>query len=392
MSCGLLISMFAAIGTNWMETERLDAFVRQLAQDQARHFVSSLDDQRDHRGAEETLDGFVFAHVKLPNGSTAVKFEHAGLPVPLREKLQRLHQNADNEHLDFTLDGHSYMFLAFTVKETGIQFSGLYRVGDELSSHLSHQVFWSVIGVIGVVLSTTLILIPIIGRLERQVLRHAHDAIDANIDALATLGSAIAKRDSDTDAHNYRVTLYAIRLAEKIGLEHDAMRNLIRGAFLHDVGKIAIPDAILLKQGRLSVDEFSIMKTHVQHGVDIVRDSRWLKAAVKVIACHHEKYDGNGYPSGLAGEKIPVLARIFSIVDVFDALTSRRPYKEALPLKDALDLMRAESGRHFDPVILGNFMPIAGDLHAMLNSAEEESTARQALHRELRRYFLRPDL
>lgn len=194
----------------------------------------------------------------------------------------------------------------------------------------------------------------------------------ANVTTLELLGAAIAKRDSDTSAHNFRVTVYAVRLAEAIGADATGIRGLIKGAFLHDVGKIAIPDQILLKPGRLDEAEFAIMRTHVDHGVDIVGKSPWLEDAVDVVRCHHEKFDGSGYVAGLAGEAIPLNARIFAIADVFDALTSRRPYKEPMSVEKSLSIISESAGSHFDPALVAAFLPIAGALHAEFASLEDD--------------------
>ena len=189
------------------------------------------------------------------------------------------------------------------------------------------------------------------------------------------LGSAIAKRDSDTDAHNYRVTFYSVRLAEAIGLDEPKIRSLIKGAFLHDVGKIAIRDATLLKPGRLNTEEFTEMQSHVQHGLEIVENAGWLADAGQVI----------GYPNGLAGEAIPITARIFAIADVFDALTSARPYKEAIPPDQSLAILREGAGRHFDPALLEAFEPLAPVLYATMS--RQEDALRATLDEVIRPYL-----
>lgn len=232
---------------------------------------------------------------------------------------------------------------------------------------------------------TALIIYPIVRglivKLEKQTMQLTY----ANIDIIKVLGSAIAKRDSDTDAHNYRVTLYAVRLAETVGLDERRIGSLMKGAFLHDVGKIAVRDAILLKPGRLSTEEFTEMKSHVQHGLEIVENASWLADAREVVGCHHEKYDGSGYPNQLAGEAIPIAARVFAVADVFDALTSVRPYKQALASDQALAIMREGAGRHFDPALIEAFASIAPDLHAAFN--QDEDAPRQILDQVARRYI-----
>ena len=232
---------------------------------------------------------------------------------------------------------------------------------------------------------TALFIYPIIRSLIARLEKQAVQLVYANVDTLKVLGSAIAKRDSDTDAHNYRVTFYSVRLAEAAGLDEKHMRGLIKGAFLHDVGKIAIRDSILLKPGSLDSGEYSEMQSHVRHGLDIVENASWLADAAQVVGGHHEKYDGSGYPNHLGGEAIPLTARIFAIADVFDALTSERPYKKSMPPDEALAIMRQDAGRHFDPVLFAAFEPLAPALFAAINLQDE------ALHRMLnelaRRYF-----
>ena len=215
----------------------------------------------------------------------------------------------------------------------------------------------------GIVLLTTAILYPAINRLLRRVSGLSTELLHANLEILNVLGSAIAKRDSDTDIHNCRVTIYAIRIAQEMGLADDEIRSLIKGALLHDVGKIGIRDSILLKQGSLTPGEFEEMKQHVRHGLDIVGRSAWLGDAAPVVGGHHEWYDGTGYLEGRRGSDIPRTARIFALADVFDALTSRRPYKEAMGYKESMEIITEGRGVHFDPDILDALVRIAPSLY-----------------------------
>lgn len=215
----------------------------------------------------------------------------------------------------------------------------------------------------GIVLLTTLILYPVINRLLRRVSGLSADLLHANLEILNVLGSAVAKRDNDTDAHNFRVTIYAVRIAEEMGLGEGEVRTLIKGAFLHDVGKIGISDAILLKPSDLTPEEYEEMKRHVGHGLDIVKRSAWLRDAALVVGGHHEKYDGTGYLARTGREAIPRVARIFAIADVFDALTSKRPYKEAFGFEKAMEVMEKGRGTHFDPEILSAFARVARPLY-----------------------------
>jgi HD-GYP domain-containing protein (c-di-GMP phosphodiesterase class II) len=242
---------------------------------------------------------------------------------------------------------------------------------------------------IGFVLGTAALLYPVVARLLARLESLSRSLLDANLETLSLMGSAIAKRDSDTDAHNYRVTVYAVRVGEAMELDDDALRSLVKGAFLHDVGKLGIRDAILLKPGRLDAAEFAEMKQHVRHGLDIVTRSPWLRDAVAVVGHHHEKWDGSGYGEGLRGEAIPLPARIFAVADVFDALTSRRPYKDPLPVAEALAILEQGRGTHFDPGVLDRFAPLAAELHACF--AGEDGVARRAVAALTERYF-RTDL
>lgn len=267
-------------------------------------------------------------------------------------------------------------------------FEGVFVIDPATLSRLRQELAMSLLTILAVILVTTLVLYPVILTLNRDVMRYSRDLLKGNIELMEVLGSAIAKRDSDTSAHNYRVSIYAVKLAEAAGLPDDAVRDLIGGAFLHDVGKIGISDAILLKPARLDEREFSVMKTHVALGVDILAKSNWLQRARDVVEFHHEKYDGNGYLKGLRGEEIPVTARVFAIVDVFDALTSRRPYKEPFPFREAMAIIKGQAGSHFDPRLVAVFADMIGPLFdAIAQSSDRE--VEQMLRGLIERYFLR---
>ena len=265
-------------------------------------------------------------------------------------------------------------------------FEGVFAIDDATMAELHNEVLVSLATTLVAVLITTLVLYPVILSLNRNVLRQARGLLLGNIELMEVLGSAIAKRDSDTNIHNYRVSIYAVRLAEACNLDGETIRNLIAGAFLHDVGKIGISDNILLKPGRLDEAEFAVMRTHVTLGVDIIKKSAWLDHARDVVEFHHEKFDGSGYMTGLAGDAIPVNARIFAIVDVFDALTSRRPYKEPMTLGDAMAIINEQSGRHFDPAMVAKFETIIAPLHAAVSGADDR-TVEAMLRQLIESYF-----
>lgn len=248
----------------------------------------------------------------------------------------------------------------------------IWAVPSERVAQLEQRTRQSLLLVLLVVSFTTLLLYPFIVSLDRKVRAHAQQILIDDLELVAVLGSALEQRDSDTNLHNLRVTVYSLALAERVGLPRERVRELMAGAFLHDIGKIGVPDAILHKEGALTELEFAQMKLHVSRGLAITEHSAWLRLARDVIAGHHERFDGSGYPQGLAGEAIPLTARLFAIADVFDALSSRRPYKEAFALERSLELMQQEAGSHFDPSLLAAFVAIAPALHARVRSLDRE--------------------
>lgn len=263
---------------------------------------------------------------------------------------------------------------------------GVFTPSPEIISEVRRKALFTMLIAIGIVIMTTAILFPVILTLTRRLSEFSVKLLDCNLEVLETLGSAIALRDSDTNAHNYRVTIISVRIAEAADLSPAEIRTLIKGAFLHDVGKIGIRDNVLLKPGRLNDDEFKTMKKHVNHGQEIVRRSAWLHDSLKVVGYHHEKVNGKGYLEGLKREDIPVTARIFAIADVFDALTSKRPYKEPLSFDETMKILREGHGIHFDPDLLVIFEGIAKSLYDRLSGREE--IPREELQEIIEKYFV----
>lgn len=178
------------------------------------------------------------------------------------------------------------------------------------------------------------------------------------------LGRAAEYRDNETGMHVMRMCRYSQLLALKAGMSSHEAELMLLAAPMHDIGKIGIPDAILLKQGELTEDEWKVMMTHVEIGAHIIGDdsSDLMQMARTVALTHHEQWNGKGYPNGLAGEQIPLAGRIAAVADVFDALISTRPYKQPWPLDKALDYMRREAGQQFDPRLVQLFLEIIPDV------------------------------
>jgi putative two-component system response regulator len=171
------------------------------------------------------------------------------------------------------------------------------------------------------------------------------DELESAESLLLALGRAIEARDRGTDAHCHRLAHYATAVGRELALDDNQLRALYRGAFLHDIGKIGIPDAILLKPGPLTTDEFEIAKQHVVIGDRLCQGMRSLRSVQPIVRHHHERLDGSGYPDGLRGDQIPLLAQIMGVVDVFDAITSDRPYRTALSHTDGMAELKLEVGR-----------------------------------------------
>jgi putative nucleotidyltransferase with HDIG domain len=181
-------------------------------------------------------------------------------------------------------------------------------------------------------------------------------------DTLQALGAAIDLRDDETAGHSQRVCRYSLEIARAMDWSEKQLESLVRGAYLHDIGKLGIPDDILLKPGPLTEDERKFMQQHVQIGFDVVKDIPFLADAAEIILMHHEQYGGAGYPRGLKGEEILLGARIFAVADTLDAMTSDRPYRRASSFQSARDTIRGLSGSQFDPQVVDVFLNIPEDI------------------------------
>ena len=190
--------------------------------------------------------------------------------------------------------------------------------------------------------------------LEQRVAERTRELEDAHVEILQRLAAAAEFRGDETGEHTQRVGRLAALIAEQMGLPAATVDNIRRGAPLHDVGTIGIPDSIMLKQAALTQDEQRIMRTHVTIGARMLAGGRsaLVQMAERIALSHHERWDGKGYPDRLAGERIPVEARVVAVADFFDALTHKRPYRPAFPLQKTFAMIGDESGGHFDPVVV----------------------------------------
>jgi len=208
------------------------------------------------------------------------------------------------------------------------------------------------------------------GRL-RSTMQDLERSYDITLEAM---GDALDLRDEETEGHSKRVTAYTIALAQAMGLESEELRLIARGAFLHDIGKIATPDRILLKPGRLSEEEMRIMKEHCERGYEMVRKIPFLREAAEIVYAHQERFDGAGYPRGLRGEEIPLGARIFAIADSLDAMTSDRPYRKGTTFAAAKEEIVRCAGKQFDPQIVDTFLAMPNETWSGLRAEIEKAS------------------
>lgn len=205
----------------------------------------------------------------------------------------------------------------------------------------------------------------------KQLYATLEESYESTLQALVT---ALDFRDNETQGHSFRVVEYAVMVAERMGVHGDELTWIRRGSILHDVGKIGVPDAILRKPGKLDAEEWEVMKQHPELGHEMLRHIRFLAPALDIVRSHQERFDGTGYPDGLKGEAIPLGARIFAVVDTFDAMTSDRPYRKALSIKAAADEILRCAGKQFDPKVAEAFLSIP---------AERWREVRERVHREV---------
>lgn len=207
-----------------------------------------------------------------------------------------------------------------------------------------------------------------------EELKHAMETITAaSLETIHRLSTAAEYKDEDTGLHIKRMSLYSAAVAKRMGLDEHTVQTILYAAPMHDIGKIGIPDNILLKPGKHDAAEWEIMKQHTLIGAEILKDSdaEFIKMGEVIARSHHEKWDGSGYPDGLKGTEIPIAGRITAIADVFDALVSKRPYKEAFSLEKSLEIIKDGRGTHFDPEVLDAFFAIEDEILAIKKRCDD---------------------
>jgi putative nucleotidyltransferase with HDIG domain len=211
-----------------------------------------------------------------------------------------------------------------------------------------------------------------------EMLRKALADLERSYDiTLEALGDALDLKDAETEGHSKRVTAFTIAIARAMELPQERVRIIARGVFLHDVGKMAIPDAILRKPGRLSLQEQAVMREHAHLGYQLLRNIPFLQEAAEIVYSHQERYDGSGYPRGLRGDQIPLGARIFAIADTFDAITSDRPYRAAQSIPSGRREIERHASKQFDPEIVKVFLSVPEKIWQDLRHEIEAQSAKR---------------
>ena len=359
--------------------------------------LESAEGQQNARKAADSITGGLFdiAEIYDPQGhKVAESMSEQGAVIEpfLAPHGAPQYQQASYESVELSRDWVLRVFVPLrdTPGDSQGAISGYFEGVRIIPAWQREQIFNSSLTVamlIGLAsLLSGALIFPLVAFLSTDNDRKAREVLDSHISMMEALGRAIAKRDSDTGAHNYRVAWIAAQIAERMSLAGREMQALIAGSFLHDVGKIGIPDAILLKPGKLDAEEMAVMRTHVEQGEQIVKGMGWLDGAHAVVAGHHEKWNGSGYPRALSGEQIPLAARIFAVADVFDALCSKRPYKEPMGFDAAMTILAKDTGSHFDPAVMLVFSRIAKTLYQRLEHSDE-ADSRQLLEDCVRKHF-----
>lgn len=398
------LSLLAGTVAFYVQWERVNRSVFELTVNESKRFIEHIDAVGlEHVGiletqAKEFLKGdFISLRLYGVDKKKILEAFDPGMEDRRRSLPAHVHDLApgeiDHHHMSW-VDGRLLMQVLLPVAgNDGVMrgyFEGVYAVNADTLGDIKAGMTAGLALTLSIVLVTAAVLYSVIAALNRSLVSLSSDLLKSNLELMEVLGSAIALRDSNTDAHNYRVTAYAMGMGKTLRLPARQLRDLIAGAFLHDAGKIGVSDTILLKPGPLTPAEMESIRRHVSLGVGIVANSGWLRGARDVVEFHHEKFDGSGYSKGLADGAIPLSARIFAIIDVFDALVSRRPYKEPLPFDEAMVILEHDRGTYLDPALLDVFRGIAAELHGQV-SACDDAALRRTVRSRVAEYFLLAD-
>jgi putative nucleotidyltransferase with HDIG domain len=305
----------------------------------------------------------VIAKVKIDEEGSIVNSDH---PMQLIQNTMN-----SGQMIEFSL-GESILRTLMPIQTTVRRYGVIWMDTHEESAKpaASSNDLQALINQAAIALERSLLLVE--SRRQAMEIKNAFDMLEATYDqTLASLTSALDARDRETEGHSMRVTYLAVKLGEALGYSQEQLKILERGSLLHDIGKIGISDTILHKPGPLTEDEWKIMKLHPDIGAKIVGGIPFLEDTIPLIRHHQERWDGTGYPGGLKGEDIPELARLFSVIDAFDALTSNRPYRQKITKEEALEYLKSEAGTLFDSKMIAAFDTLLQTQTDLFPKAEE---------------------
>lgn len=292
---------------------------------------------RDRRRAVVTDRDVIAAHLAATGGGAATYSAYVGVPLVAKGRLQGVLEVFHDAPVPDADDWHDFLDALAMQAAIGVSNARLFE------------------------------------ELERSNVE-LRLAYDTTIEGWAR---ALDLRDEETEGHSRRVTELAVQLAARLGLKGEELVLVRRGALLHDIGKMGVPDRILLKPGKLDPDEWEVMKSHTTLARDMLHGIPFLRSALDIPYAHHERWDGTGYPRGLRGEEIPLAARLFAVVDVYDALTSDRPYRAAWPRARALEYIRDSAGSHFDPRVVDVFLEMLEEREAVRSTSPGRDVPRR---------------
>jgi len=361
----LSIQAAGAFESTWLQQElrsslRITSLLYRLSNQiiQAENLESAAQDiaQTAHKLAKSITTGIVLLNAE-GEIEAELEIDETGRHKGTRHPMELIKDAIESGQLIYFSQGHSVTRTCLPIQTPIRKYGAVWMdvQEDQTTKPVANpNDLQALVNQAAIALERSLLLVE--SRRQAVEIKAAYDMLEATYDqTLASLISALDARDRETEGHSLRVSSMAAKLGETLGFTHQQLKVLERGSLLHDIGKIGVSDTILHKPGPLNEEEWKIMKLHPDIGARIVEGIPFLQDTIPLIRHHQERWDGTGYPGGLAGEEIPILARMFSIIDAFDALTSNRPYREKISVQEALQYLNEQSGILFDPNIVPVF-------------------------------------
>jgi putative nucleotidyltransferase with HDIG domain len=328
--------------------------------------------QTAHKLAKSSTTGIILLD-KDGNITTEVEIDSTGIHHGNNHPIKLINDAMDSGQLIYLSLGQSTIRTCLPIQTPVQKYGAVWMDVIEDQSHkpaANPSDLQALVNQAAIALERSLLLAE--SRRQAVEIKEAYDKLEDTYDqTLAALMSALDARDRETEGHSLRVSNLVAKIGETLGYSHEQLKILERGSLLHDIGKIGISDTILHKPGPLSEEEWEIMRLHPDIGAKIVAGIPFLQDTIPLIRHHQERWDGTGYPGGLRGEEIPILARMFAIVDAFDALTSKRPYRKKITPQEAVSYLREQSGILFDPKMVEVFEKVVEGIQSDPDSLEQ---------------------